>query len=700
MSVVGIDLGNLNTVIAVARNKGIDVICNEVSNRLTPTMICFGPKSRHLGEAAKTMETSNFSNTISNLKRFIGVKYTPETVQYEQPFVGCTLVPDEQGYIAVRINTMDGERVFTMTQILAMFLVKVKEITQAEVPLVTDVVISVPSYFRDVQRRAIIDAATIAGLNVLRLMPDITASALLYGIPKPDLPESPNSKHVCFVDIGHSSSTVGIVSFTKGRLEVKSTVSDPYLGGRDFDEALSTYLIHDFKQRYKIDISSSKRALHRLRTASERSKKILSANLVTMLNVDCILEDKDVSAEITRHLFETLTRHLVEKLDAILLQALTIASLSISDISEIEIIGGTTRIPAIKQRLVNFFQRDIVSTTLNQDEAVARGCAFQCAMISPTVKVKEFHMQDVNPFPIHITWDPSIITQDDESGGLELFPSGCVIPCTKLVTLHPKGNIQSFTIEAHYADTLERIASFECQANITSSIIKVQLKLTRNGLITMEKAHVYEESSEEEKVKKHDISITSHTSNLPTKIIMAYREEEASMEAHDKLIFDTEHQKNALEEFIYGMKEKLGDESYSNLLSKEQYAEISRELQDTEDWLYSEGYDTTKSVYVERLGKLQNMTKDMLIKYQEKQQLKMAIQQFTQTKDAILSKLDQIQSKEDQESLYQYIQSRMQWMESQNNINASIVQQEREKLVQMHESKLSQAKEPITTEVD
>lgn len=700
MSVVGIDLGNLNTVIAVARNRGIDVICNEVSNRLTPTMICFGSKSRHLGEAAKTMESSNFSNTISNMKRFIGVKYTPEIAQHEQPFVGCTLVPDDQGYIAVNINTPDGERVFTMIQLLAMFLVKVKEIAKADISLVTDVVISVPSYFRDAQRRAILDAATIADLNVLRLMPDITASALLYGIPKSDLPEDSNPKYVCFVDIGHSSSTVGIVSFTKGKLQVKSTVSDQNLGGRDFDESLTTYLIHEFKQKYKIDISSSKRALQRLRTAAERAKKILSANQVTILSVDCIMEDKDVSAEITRHLFETMTRHLIEKLDSILLQALTNASLSISDISEVEIVGGTTRIPAIKQRLTSFFQKDIVATTLNQDEAIARGCAFQCAMASPTIRVKEFHVQDVNPFPVHITWDPSIITQDDESSGLELFPAGCILPCTKLVTLHPKGNISSFNIDAYYSDTLERIASFECKVNTPASVIKVQLKLTKNGLITMEKAHAYEESSDEEKVKKYDIQITSYNSSLQEKAIMAIREEEASMGAHDKLVVDTEHQKNSLEEFIYGAKEKLGDESYSNLLSREQYEMIMKELQDTEEWLYSDGYDTTKSVYSDKLKNLQNMTKDMFSKYQEKQQLKMAIQQFNQTKESILSKLDQIQSKEDQESLYEYIQSRTQWMESQDNINASLVQQEREKLVQMHECKLSQVKEPITTQVD
>ncbi|KAJ1550139.1 adenyl-nucleotide exchange factor sse1, partial [Cladochytrium tenue] len=233
MSVVGIDFGNLNTVVAVARNRGIDVITNEVSNRATPSLVSFGDKQRYMGEAAKTQEISIFKSTVSTLKRLIGRPFSdPEILAIEQKFVNAKLVASDRGEVGAEITFQGESRTFSATQLAAMFFGKVKEFTQKEIkgPM-TDCVISCPGWYNDRQRRAIRDAAEIAGLNCLRVLNDLTAAALGYGITKLDLPDptvnpSARPRNVIFVDLGHSSYQVSIVSFVKGKLVVKSAAYD------------------------------------------------------------------------------------------------------------------------------------------------------------------------------------------------------------------------------------------------------------------------------------------------------------------------------------------------------------------------------------------------------------------------------------------------------------------------------------------
>ncbi|KAF9577045.1 adenyl-nucleotide exchange factor sse1, partial [Lunasporangiospora selenospora] len=236
-----IDIGNLQSIVAVARNRGIDVICNEVSNRFTPSLVGFGPKQRYLGETAKTQEISNSKNTVSSLKRLLGRTFADREVQeIEKDFI-------TNGQLAVKVNYLGEQAAFTTVQIFAMYLTKIKEITTNELRgPVSDCVIAVPSWFTDVQRRAALDAAEIAGLNVLRLINDSTATALGYGITKTDLPED-KPRNVCFVDIGHSSYTVTVVAFIKGQLTVKARTFDRHFGGRNFDRLLVDHFAAEFK---------------------------------------------------------------------------------------------------------------------------------------------------------------------------------------------------------------------------------------------------------------------------------------------------------------------------------------------------------------------------------------------------------------------------------------------------------------------
>ncbi|KAI8819335.1 Hsp70 protein-domain-containing protein [Fimicolochytrium jonesii] len=535
MSVVGIDFGTLNTVVAVARNRGIDVIVNEVSNRATPSLVSFGEKQRYLGESAKTQEISNFKNTVGGLKRLIGRPFSDPDVKLEKKFINANLTEGERGEVAASVWFQEDQRQYTFTQLASMFLTKVKEFTSKEISIpVTDAVISCPGWFTEHQRRALLDAADVAGINVLKVLNDTTASALGYGITKVDLPDPTDAKAkpriVVFFDLGYSSTQISVVSFVKGKLIVKGTAYDRNLGGRDFDEVLVQHYTKEFTEKYKIDIASNAKAIFRLRQGCEKVKKILSANAVTVLNVECLMDDKDVSAQVQRSDYEEWASPLIQRLSAPLKAALDAAGVTAEEVDFVELIGGSTRIPAVKQTLADLFGADKLSTTLNQDEAVARGCALQCAMISPVFKVRDFAIQDWNGYPVELSWDaahvPTPTNGEKPETVMEAFPIGNAIPSSKILTFYrvlkdeeisAQGGSVSLDIDAAYSEKraertypegigakigtwtlkgIKKVGGVTEQANgapEARATIKVKTRLDGNGLVAIESASQIEE---------------------------------------------------------------------------------------------------------------------------------------------------------------------------------------------------------------
>jgi len=383
MSVVGLDFGTQNAVIAVARNKGVDVIANEVSNRATPALVGFGPKSRYLGEAAKTQEVSNLKNTVGSLTRLVGRTLNDPDVQIEQEYLSAPLV-DINGQVGAEVTYLGKKERFTATQLAAMFLTKARETASKELKLpVNDMVIAVPAWFTDAQRRGLLDAAEIAGLKVLRLINETTATALGYGITKVDLPTAEEKpRRVAFVDIGHSNYTCSICEFKKGELKVVSTAYDRHFGGRNFDKAIIDHFRKEFKEKNKIDINENPKARVRVAAAVEKLKKVLSANAMAPINIESLMNDVDVRGSLKREEMEELLKPLLERSVIPLEQALSEAKLKVEDIDSIELVGGCTRVPALKAAIQNFFGKPL-SFTMNADEAIARGCAFSCAILSP-----------------------------------------------------------------------------------------------------------------------------------------------------------------------------------------------------------------------------------------------------------------------------------------------------------------------------
>ncbi|KAG8837972.1 adenyl-nucleotide exchange factor sse1 [Serendipita sp. 400] len=643
MAVVGIDLGCLNTKIGVARRKGIDIIANETSNRTTPSLVSFGVKQRAIGEPAKTQEISNFKNTIGSLKRLIGRSASdPDITEQEKKFITAALV-DVTGSVGVKVNYAGETQEFSATQLVGMFLGKIRDTAANELKIpVSDVVIAVPSWYTDVQRRAIMDAAQIAALNPLRIINETTAVALGYGITKSDLPDPENPRHVMFIDAGHSSFTVTIVAFSKNQLAVKSSASDRFLGGRDIDYALVQHFSAEFKTKYKIDVLGNPKATFRLIAGCEKLKKVLSANAEANLSVESIMNDVDASSRLSREALEGLIAPVLERVTAPIQKALEDAQLTPAQIDSIELVGGTSRVPAIKQRIQALFPGKVLSTTLNQDEAVARGATFACAMLSPVFKVREFTYHDVAAYPVKVQWEP---TEEEPESELIVFPKGNTVPSTKILTT---ARTAPFDIEAAYAEPdglpgginpwIARATVKGSPAAGDSPTYKVKTRMNANGIVSFEGAY-YEEIEEKEDpmevdakegeaapkkkkiVKKKDVPVVTGYGSLDTSVLHRFREQEASMHAADKLVKDTEDRKNALEEYIYDMRGKL-DDRYAAYVQAEEKEKLMGLMTKAEDWLYSdEGEDATKSAYTGQLDTLKTIGDPIAFRYTEHSEL-------------------------------------------------------------------------------
>ncbi|KAL1505168.1 hypothetical protein ABEB36_004790 [Hypothenemus hampei] len=498
MSVIGIDLGNESCYIAVAKAGGIETIANDYSLRATPSYVAFSGKNRILGVAAKNQQVTNMKNTVYGLKRLIGRKFKDPQVQQELQYLPFQLLEEKNGNIGIKVNYLNEEYVFSPEQCLAMLLTKLKDTASVALQTpINDCVISVPSYFTNNERKALLDSAAISGLNVLRLFNESAATALSYGIYKQDLP-APEEKprNVIFVDCGYASLQVFACAFNRGKLKMLSTASDQYLGGRDVDRLLADHFCAEFQQKYNINAKSNARAYLRLLAEVEKLKKQMSANSTTLpLSIECFMNDKDVKSEMKRADMEVICSKLFQMAEETMKKCLQQSGLNISEIYGVEIVGGSSRIPAIKQLIEKVFQKQ-PSTTLNQDEAVARGCALQCAMLSPAVRVREFNITDVQNYPIRVFWDAS--SEGDSAGDAEVFPANHAVPFSKLLTFY---RTESFSIKALYAGNIPYpdqnigvwvVKDIRPTADGKPQKVKVKVRINLHGIMTVSSASLME----------------------------------------------------------------------------------------------------------------------------------------------------------------------------------------------------------------
>ncbi|XP_074308890.1 heat shock cognate 70 kDa protein-like [Silene latifolia] len=407
--VIGIDLGTTYSCVAVWRNDRVEIIPNDQGNRTTPSCVAFADSERLIGEAAVNQATKNPSNTIFDAKRLIGRRFSDDNIQDDiklWPFKvidGIDSGKDDKPLIVA--NYMDEEKNFTPEEISAMILSKMKGFAEAFLGgTVKNAIVTVPAYFNDSQRRATKDAGTIAGLNVIRIINEPTAAAMAYGLDtKINQNNVNNKKNVLVFDLGGGTFDVSLVGIDKGEIKVQAVSGDTHLGGVDFDNRMVTEFVKEFKRKHKRDISKNPKALRRLRNASERAKRVLSSTPQTDIEIECLYEGIDFSTKITRARFEKLNMDLFIKCMDTVDGCLVDANMDKSDVHDVVLVGGSSRIPKVQQMLQDLFKGKELCKSVHPDEAVAYGAAIHAAILSGVgTSNKGIVLVDVTPLSLGI----------------------------------------------------------------------------------------------------------------------------------------------------------------------------------------------------------------------------------------------------------------------------------------------------------
>lgn len=521
--VVGIDFGACESYVAYVGKGIVDIVQNEVSKRATPTVVGFTERERLLGDAALAQIRSNAKNTCRNFKHLLGRKVDAPDVQIEHFWSTSKLAECEDGHAGYEVMYKNQPRLMSAVEVTAMYITKLRDITEKWCEgKVTDAVISVPSCFADVQRQALLDAAQIAGLSVLRLMNEHTATALAYGIYRSNDfdPEKPMT--VAFCSMGISTFSVSIVQFVRGKLTVVCEKSDK-VGGRELDECLMREFAAQFAKKNGCDPLTNKKSSFKLEDAVMKTKKILSANSEAAITCECLMEDADFASNITRDELERMCGPARERVIKVLEDAKAACGIPVDQIDSVELVGGGSRVPWVKQVCGEAFGGK-TSTTMNQEEAVARGCALQAAMLSPLYKVRDFKVEDSTAHSILVGWMGSAAdaeaSKTEEEGDCNMagaegeyktavvFPAGSAMNVLKMLTFYRKG---PFDIKAEYGEpekllpgTPKELGTFRIELPAQSAAKKVQVraKLTLHGTFTIEGAQLVEEEEYEEIVKE------------------------------------------------------------------------------------------------------------------------------------------------------------------------------------------------------
>ncbi|CAJ2671072.1 unnamed protein product [Trifolium pratense] len=399
---VGIDLGTTYSCVAVwqEQHNRVEIIHNEQGNKTTPSCVAFTDKQRLIGEAAKNQAATNPQNTIFDAKRLIGRKFSDEVVQKDMKLWPFKVVADENNKPLVAVAYKGREKCLCAEEISSMILTKMREIAEAYLESsVNNAVITVPAYFNDSQRKATIDAGAIAGLNVMRIMSEPTAAAVAYGLDKRT--NCAGERNIFVFDLGGGTFDVSLVTIKDKVFQVKATAGNTHLGGEDFDNRMLNYFVEQFKRKKRVDISGNPRALRRLRTQCERAKRTLSFSVDTTIEVDALFEGIDFSSSITRAKFEEINMDLFNECMETVESCLNDSKMDKSNVDDVVLVGGSSRIPKVQQLLEEFFNGKDLCKSINPDEAVAFGAAVQAALLSGGVKnFPKLVLVDVTPLSL------------------------------------------------------------------------------------------------------------------------------------------------------------------------------------------------------------------------------------------------------------------------------------------------------------